>query len=633
MIKRFTTPLYLIFLLPLLLSAHNQTTTGLLDNKNNNAISIVRNFEAVFSQSDANNATYRVKKTITIFNKQGEEYGNFYSYSDKFRELKDFSGIVKDASGKVIKKISKKDLTTSSYSENHLALGIFRILYEYKSPVYPYTVEYTYQEKWKNGIINYPPFMPIAGYMQEVEKANYTIELPANMSLRYHPNFACDIKDETVNGKRMYSFSAQDLKAMLYEPLSAPFRQIVPTVLIAPSDFCYDSHCGNMSNWNNYGNWVSNLLKGRDVLPPDMTSKLQELTKDAKSEREKVSILYKYLQNNSRYVSIQLGIGGFQPIEASSVLKTGFGDCKGLSNAMKAMLNSIGIKSNYCEISMKEKDLYSDFTNVSQTDHAILLVPLDGDSIWLECTSQTLPFGYIHDDIAGHDAVIITDDGGKLCKLPKYQDTENNKQSSVTLDIEENGSIRGKITFTENLHGYASNVYKMTSNDREHVISYINQSMKLPKITVDNIAVSENKSALPSCTLKADFNVSDFANKTGTRLFIPISPLNKGNYNIFSSNTRNSDIQIYNGFSESDSVTINIPELYKVESLPKEVSLSTPFGTLSTKIMQNDRTITYIQQIEILSGKYDKSKYNEIKTFFASISSATKNKIVIRKQE
>ena len=100
---------------------------------------------------------------------------------------------------------------------------------------------------------------------------------------------------------------------------------------------------------------------------------------------------------------------------------------------------------------------------------------------------------------------------------------------------------------------------------------------------------------------------------------------------MFSSNTRIQDIVINNGFSESDSIIINIPESYTTESLPKNISLTTPFGKFETEVKQDGNKIIYIQNIDIFTGRYDKSQYKEIKAFFSEITAATKRKLVLRK--
>ena len=49
-------------------------------------------------------------------------------------------------------------------------------------------------------------------------------------------------------------------------------------------------------------------------------------------------------------------------------------------------------------------------TSVGQLAHVILEVPLLGDTLWLECSPP--PAGYVHEDIAGHNAVEIGPKGG-----------------------------------------------------------------------------------------------------------------------------------------------------------------------------------------------------------------------------
>lgn len=595
-----------------------------------NANAIVKERNAVFSQTDLNNATYKVTEVVTILNKHGERFGYFDESGNKFRELKDFSGVIKNAAGAVVKKIGKKDLSISSIS-GEFKTDDYSISYESKHPAYPYTVEYAYEFRLKNGIIRYPSFIP-ANYMQSVEKDSYTIELPVDIKLRYHSNFDCDIKERTENNKRIYTFSAANLKAIDREPLSPVPREIIPLVYISPTDFCYDSKCGNMSDWNSYGKWVSALLEGRDMLPLEFTNELKELVKNAKTDKEKVEILYKYLQNNFRYVSIQLGIGGFQPIEAHSTLKNKFGDCKGLTYLMKAMLRTVDIESNYCEIySGDQKDFYRDFFSINQTNHAILLVPLQNDSIWLECTSAITPFGYIHDGIAGHDALVITDNGGKVCRLPTYTSKQNKKESTLHIEVLENGSAKGSATFIEHLFGYDNESRYIVSNDREKKVEYIHDNISMPKIQIGEINTTENKSDYPSCSLTLNYEALDYASKTGSRLFIPVCPLKKNNYNIFSAGKRNFDIEIPDGFSESDTIIIQVPDMYTPESLPKDISLTTDFGTFSSQSLLEGNKIVYIQNTDIFSGRYNKERYKEFKDFFGEIATAIKRKIVIKK--
>lgn len=616
-----------------LANAQDYNVASISEDLKKDAVSVVRDHSAVFTQLDVNNAVYKVHRVVTVLNEKGDGHAAFSSYKDGFVDFKKFEGVIRNALGKEIKKIKKGDLTESSLSAQ-MATDSRGIMYEVSSPVYPYTVEYTYEQQLKNGIIGYPNFMPTTQSDQSVEKAEYRMELPLGVDLRYLSNFDCTIKEENTTQNHLYSFSCANIKAMKYEPL-ANFGKLLPRVRLAPKEFCFDKVCGDLSTWQNLGLWQKKLLDGRDVLPAATVEEVKNLTKDASSDREKVEILYKFLQNNTRYVSIQLGIGGLQPISAESTIRNNYGDCKGLSNLMMAMLKVVDIPSNYTVINMGDnKDLFHDFPDMLQTNHVILLVPLKNDSIWLECTSSYLPAGYVHDDIAGHDALVITDQGGVLCKLPAYSSKENLKESTLTINISENGTIEGKMAFVEHVHGFGSYHVMMKSNDREHQVRYITGNVNFPKLEIGTINTSEQISELPFCTLEADFKANNYITKTGQRLFIPLSPLKKDFYRVFRSRERVYDILLNDGFSEKDMITINLPEGYVIESMPPKVSLDTPYGTLDAEVEKiSDTQLSWKSSVNIFGGRYNKDQYNEIKSFFEKVAGIGSAKLVVKKAE
>lgn len=633
--KSFILALTIFFLCPLSKAwAFDYGVENIPDSLKDGAVAVLRNYSAIYTQHDVNNATYAVSYAMTILNDKGNDFSQFFARKDKFMDLQRFEGILKSNAGKEIKKIKRKDLTESSISDQ-MATGDTKLFYTVSSPVYPYTIEYTYEIKFKNGIINYYPFSPIMGSGQSVEKAEYRIEVPLGTKLRFNSNFDCEKHDETTEKQNIYTFRSGAMKAIKSEPFAPSFSEYAPTVRIGVTDFCYDKVCGDYSTWESLGLWQNKLLDGRNTLPLDAIEKVKDITKDAKTDREKVAIIYKFLQDNSRYVSIQLGIGGFQPFSAESTYKNKFGDCKALSNLMLAMLKAIDIPSNYTEIYLgKRKSLKKDFSDPTQTNHVILRVPLPNDTIWVECTSSTLPLGYTHDAIAGHDALVITEEGGLFCQLPEYSSKENLAESFVEMNIAPDGKIKGKMKFIEHVHGYGDWHQEMRNNDRKTHIQYITNKVSFSNPRIAEITTSEDISDLPSCTLEADYVAEDVVNISGQRMFIPLLPLKKGYYSTFTAKNRTLPIDLGNAFSESDSIIINIPTGYTIESLPKAKESLTPYGTLRTKAEKlDDNTIAYTQHVDLTSDRYDQTEYDQLKAFFKEIASASKAQMVIRKIE
>jgi transglutaminase-like putative cysteine protease len=78
-------------------------------------------------------------------------------------------------------------------------------------------------------------------------------------------------------------------------------------------------------------------LTGTTILPEETKAKMRALIGDEKNPIMKAKLIYDYVQQKSRYVSIQVGIGGWKPMDASDVDRLGYGDCKGLTNYTKAL--------------------------------------------------------------------------------------------------------------------------------------------------------------------------------------------------------------------------------------------------------------------------------------------------------
>ena len=231
------------------------------------------------------------------------------------------------------------------------AKGHWRMSDRYKSynfycRVYPYTVEYEEVDDM-DGILAFDSWYPLYSSGISTQHSKYVIIAPADYRVRYKP-VNCNFEPVITSSgdKKVYAWEVSNLRARMTEQSGPAWREIEPRVLIAPSDFEAQGYKGNMSTWIDYGKFINQLRMGRDVLPDDIKKKVHELTDHLTDNRQKVYALYNFLQNNTHYISIQLGIGGWQPFPADYVATKRYGDCKALSNYMVALLKEAGIKWN-----------------------------------------------------------------------------------------------------------------------------------------------------------------------------------------------------------------------------------------------------------------------------------------------
>src|SRR5690606_40015575 len=91
----------------------------------------------------------------------------------------------------------------------------------------------------------------------------------------------------------------------------------------------YVRKTGHFKNWQEFGKWnFQHLLADKRRLPETTIRHVQELTRGVDSPKDKAKVLYKYMQDKTRYISIQVGIGGIEPFPAETVDQLGYGDCR-----------------------------------------------------------------------------------------------------------------------------------------------------------------------------------------------------------------------------------------------------------------------------------------------------------------
>lgn len=601
------------------------------DSLKENAYSVVRYNTVEFSQQNMSNGYERCTYIVTILNSKGKDAADFVCFCDKFRDLKKFSGELYNANGQLIRKIKKNELKSTEYSAE-LASDSKMYYFECSTPSYPVTVKYEWEVKHQNGIIGFPVFMPQDDFNQSVETAEYKLLFPGETPFKHKALRMQDSPVQEASGKTVgYKWTIKNMPALETESFGPSLMSLVPILYATPTHFMYDGTEGDITDWQSFGNWQYELLKGRDALPPNIKQKLAEITKDAKTDKEKVKSVYNYLAETTRYVSIQLGIGGLQPMPATEVASTGFSDCKGLSNYTAAMLKELGIPSSYTVISTRNKRLIKDFATANQMNHVILQVPLPGDTLWLECTNAQLPFGYVHSDIAGNDALLIKETGGEIYRLPTYSDSLNLEKNKIALSLSKEGQVSGKVDFKSYLFQYEdkSGFTRITPKEQ---IDYLRKEIRVPQAKVNNVAFTEDKSEFPSIHIQYEVNSDQYGSKTGNRLFIPTNPFRSG-FGKLSNKERKHDIYIRYGYQDSDSISFRIPENYTVEALPKPVMLNGKYGTFISLALVKDQEITIIQRLAMRRGQYKVSEYPAFVDFCKGVTNAYEGKIILKRKD
>ncbi len=582
---------------------------------------------------DMRNTRISEQRVYRLMHERASDMAQFAIGCSKWQKLTDFNGQVTDATGKVIRKFKKGDLKRSDLSSG-FADDIYTLMLDYTPPSYPITIEFNWVTEANNGNFGFPTFAPVEAYNTQVDHASYVLTVPAQMACRYLCRNTADqvIQSTLSDGRIRYEAHMDNLPAIDSEPYSPSARETLPHILWAPGKFELHGVSGDMTTWQGFGAWIHSLLKGQQELSPEFKAQLHAMTDTCRTDRSKVEVIYNYLAQTTRYVSIQLGIGGWQPFPASEVCRTGFGDCKGLSNYLCAMMHEVGIPANYVVIRNDQRPLITGFPS-NQFNHAIAQVPLPGDTLWLECTASAfVPLGYVHDGIAGNDALLIDDNGGHLVKLPNYTPEQNVSYNKAHVTLQDDGSAKVDVDMRYECRQYEDMLPLMSRTEqqrRDAMLSGIN----LSAVTLGDFTFTERKQSYttPHIDVSMQLETRKLANITGSRMFVPVGIFHKITVPR-ALQQRVQPVSIGYGYVDIDTLVVTIPEGYEVETLPQSSSEVTPLGELSQTFEATDNTVTVVTRHLMRNGRYPATDYATLRNLKTAVKRAYDQRIVLRRK-
>ncbi len=625
----------LVFLLPVLLHAQNYHVNLIPDSLKENAHAVVRLDETTISIKKLNKTIIKSKTAITILNEDGDRFAYYSGYYDKFRSISDISGALFDANGIKIKSIKKKDIADVSTTDGFsLATDSRAKRFAFYIKNYPYTVEFEDEVEFE-GTYSIPSWVPISSVHLAVQNSLYVVQTQNDLQFNYR-QFNIDTKPQIIKDgdKTIHTWALKNYKSIVPEIYTPQWRDITPHVFFAPVQFEYADYSGSMATWKDFGNFSKQLNEGKDVLPNDIKIKVHELVDGLTNHEQKVSTLYNFLQNNTRYISVQLGIGGLQPFEASYVAKNKYGDCKALSNYMVSLLKEAGIKAYYTLVAAGDdeaKRVIEDFPR-DYFNHIITCVPNGKDTIWLECTSQNNSAGYMGTFTGNRKALLIGDDGGYLVSTPKYTSKDNVQLRNVEATLTNEGTLMAnvKTVFTGIQQELAHQIKNVL--DEENRTKYLNRVISLPTFSVEKNEYKEIKGKIPIMEEYLNIVSPNYANISSKRLFITPNLFNR-NTKLASDKPRKFDIVYNDAFKDIDTINIKVPQGYNLEAFPKKIDLQNKFGKFSIQFGFINNTIQVVRFYERNEGKYPPADYPELVKFYDEMAKADRGKIVLVKRE
>lgn len=605
------------------------------DSLKQNANAVIRLNQIEITISSQRKMKIFTKRAVTVYNERGQYAIDANENYDKSSSVNSIEAIVYNAFGKEIKKIRRSDFKDQTATGDGTMFSDSRVIYlDYTPTEYPFTIVYESEITTSNTAF-IPTWMPITTYYVGVQKSILNVYYPDNLGFKKKEDNFSKFKIEKIkDDATQLSYQVDNIIAQKVESHSPAFRAIFPKVMLGLEYFNLEDVDGNAKTWKEFGQWYNDkILSGTTDISDETKAKIKALVGNEKDPIKKAKIIYKYVQEKSRYVSIQVGIGGWKPMYAKDVDRLGYGDCKALSNYTKALLNVVDVPSYNTVIygANDKTSIDSEFVSM-QGNHMILAIPNGKEYVFLECTSQDDPFGYQGTFTDDREVVVVKPEGGEIVRTKVYADKGNTQISKGNYTIVENGDFSGKITMISEGTQYSQKaaIEKLKPTDKEAYYKDYWDNINNLKIGKTEFINDKEKITL---TENIDIQAKGYGVVNGNTMMFPLNA-----YNQFSDvpqryRTRNNPLEIDRGFLDQDEIEITLPENYVIDAKPSNFEIKDKFGEYKTElVVVNPSKLIYKRSFLLNKGLYDKSEYENYRKFREQIAKANNSKILLTKK-
>jgi transglutaminase-like putative cysteine protease len=609
--------------------------TGIIsENLFENANSIIVNQDIAIVIKSQKAYTIKKYKKIKVLNKLGIKNIDALEYYDKSSNINSIKATLYDKNGLRIKKFDKKDFTDVSVADGFSVFTDNRVLYLNFTPTeFPFTIEY--ESEVENDNTAFIPFwMPIDDFYESVVQSNFSITYPTEMGFKFQENNVIGYSITTSKTEGTCNYKAKDLVAIKSEEYSPSFAQIVPKVVFGFDKFNLEGVDGLATSWKDFGLWMNtNLLYKTDDISEATKQKMVELVGTKSDPIEKAKIIYNYVQNKVRYVSIQLGIGGWKPMNASDVDRLGYGDCKALSNYTKALLNAVNVPSFYTIIygDSTKRDIINDFVSM-QGNHAILTIPNQGKLYSLECTSQSAPFGFNGDFTDDRMALIIKPDGGQIIKTSNYNEKNSTQIQTGSYAVDQEGNLKAQLKVYSNGVQYSDKYFLETAKPLSVADHYKSNLSEINNLKLEKTSFVNDKTNF-QFTENLEISATNYASFSGSLIMFPVNAFNRYSSVPQRYRNRTNPFEIQRGFYDEDEIIINLPTGYTVDGTPESSNITNKFGEYKTNIESiSEFKMKYKRTLLIKKGNFEKNEYEEFRKFLEQVVKLDNSKILLTKK-
>lgn len=460
-------------------------------------------------------------------------------------------------------------------------------------------------------------------YMQNdepVAHAEYVLIAPKSRKLVVDAkvNGVKETISETADSK-IYRFSVDNVPALVPEAMMPPWSELLGFI-----------HVSTYTDWNDLGAWYWGLVQEQLDLDQETRAKLKEITKDSKTDLEKVKAVYAWVTKNTRYVALEFGIYGFKPRRCVQTVNRGWGDCKDKATVIVTFLRELGIDSNLVVLRTGMRGNFrSKVPSLAPFDHAIAYVPsLD---LYLDGTAENTGIFELPVMDQGALGLLILDGKAKLVRLPSADPTKNVIDRTLDLRLDKDGDAR--FTITTEVRGHSApgfrEHYQAESTRRDRINNALGSEFPGVELDENGIQMNDLSDNEVPVTMRVSGEAPRFARKEGDSLSMSVTVPTRLTPTYAALSSRRQDVLIQGFSTLKKTVNLVLPPGAKVEEAPPTTKYESKFGSYEVTFAQEGQKVTVHSELSVNVDRVSPKEYPSFRNFCVAADQALSHRLVV----
>ena len=391
-----------------------------------------------------------------------------------------------------------------------------------------------------------------------------------------------------------------------------------------------------VSSWPQIVRWYQDLSQPRCVPDSAIQAKATELTKNAKTEGEKIHALQAFVAQEIQYQSSPFRLSAYVPTEGKQVLRERYGDCKDKAALLTALLAAVGIKSDMVLLSGRRHGL-TPYLPSPRFNHAIARVQTAQGPLWVDATASDLAFGILPPDDQEVSALVIDNTTLGLTQTPTLPVAQNLSADTYTGTLDAAGTLRGDLTWNTT----GSQAWIMRSVWKEVGGSQRDEAMRglvgalIKNAVFDGGGLDALADTDAPLNMHFQYHVDRFSTSAGKFLLVPL-PWNTDNEDktaaaLLADPLRTQDLELANGRALNHSVVrLTFPTGDVPQDLPPAIHLENSFGLFDIAYHLQGNVLEVVRDLNMTALRVPAKEVGSYAAFLQAASQAADRQIVLK---